>query len=368
MKVPFVDLKAQYQSIKEEILPELEAVCENTSFVLGPFVKKFEDNFAGFIGTKHALALNSGTSADQLAIQSLVKPGDEVITTSNTFIATSEAITAAGGKPVFVDIEEDSYNMDPQRLEAAITSRTKAVVPVHLYGQAADMDPILEIARKHNLFVIEDAAQAHGAEYKGKRAGSLGDAAAFSFYPGKNLGAYGEAGAITTNSDEVARFVKLYRDHGSEEKYVHKLEGHNMRMEGFQGAVLNVKLKHLPQWTEARRRNAAIYNNLFEGVDDVITPREMPYAKHVYHLYVIRVKDRQKLQDFLNEKGVASSYHYKFPLHLQRAYARLGYKEGDFPVTERVMKEIISLPMYPELTPGQIEFVVDAVKEFLSKS
>ncbi len=367
MQVPFVDLKAQYQSIKDEILPELEKVCENTSFVLGPFVKNFEENFAKFTNSKYAIALNSGTAADQLAIQALIQPGDEVITTANTFIATSEAITAAGGKVVFVDIDEDTYNMDPRKLAAAITPKTKVIVPVHLYGQPADMDPILEIAREHGIYVVEDAAQAHGAEYKEQMAGSLGDAAAFSFYPGKNLGAYGEGGAVTTGSEEIAKFIRMYRDHGSEQKYVHEFEGHNMRMAGFQGAVLDVKLKHLKKWTDARRRHAELYNSLFQNVEGVIPPVTLPYVKHVYHLYVIRVKDRDGLQKFLGEKGVASGYHYKFPLHLQKAYSRLGYKEGDFPVTEKVMTEIISLPMYPELTAEQIEYTVNCVKEFLAK-
>lgn len=368
MKVPFVDLKAQYQSIRSEILPQLEAVCENTSFVLGPFVKEFEEAYAKFCDAKHAIAVNNGTSADQLAIMALIKPGDEVITPPNTFFATTEAITAAGGKPVFVDIEEDSYNIDPAKIEAAITPKTRMIVPIHLYGQPADMDPIMDIAKKHNLAVVEDAAQAHGADYKGRRAGSIGDAAAFSFYPGKNLGAYGEAGAVTTNSDEVADFVKLYRDHGSKTKYVHDIEGHNMRMSGFQGAVLAVKLKHLPGWTDNRRRNAALYNEHLNGVAGVITPKEMPYAKHVYHLYVIRVKNREGLQAYLADQGIASGFHYKIPLHLQKAYAGMGHKSGDFPVTEKVMDEILSLPMYPELSAGQIEYVANAVKEFIAKS
>ncbi len=361
MKIPFVDLKSQYQVIRAEILPALEKVCENSSFVLGPSVKKFEDNFSQYIGSKFCLALNSGTAADQLAIQALIQPGDEVITTSNTFIATSEAITAAGGKVKFVDIEEDSYNMDPTKLEAAISMKTKVIIPVHLYGQPVDMDPILEIARAHNLFVVEDAAQAHGAEYNGKKAGTLGKAAAFSFYPGKNLGAYGEGGAVTTDSEKIAEFVQVYRDHGSREKYIHEFEGHNMRMEGFQGAVLNVKLKYLDEWTNKRRRNAKLYDQLFQEVEGIVVPREMPYAKHVYHLYVIRVKEREKLQHYLNENGIASGFHYKYPLHLQKAYQHLGYSEGDFPVTEKVMKEIISLPMYPELTEEQIEYVAHHV-------
>lgn len=367
MKVPFVDLKAQYQSIKEEIIPALTKVCENTSFVLGPFVKEFEKNFARFIGTKYAIGLNSGTSADQLVVRALIEPGDEVITPSNTFIATTEAISAAGGKVVFTEIEEDSYNMDPVKLEAAITSRTKVIVPIHLYGQPADMDPILEIAKKHHLYVVEDAAQAHGAEYKGRKAGTLGDAAAFSFYPGKNLGAYGEGGAVTTNLDELSNFIMKYRDHGSLEKYIHEMEGSNMRMEGFQGAVLDVKLKHLQKWTDDRRKNAQYYDELLKHVDGVIPPKAMPYAKHVYHLYVIRVKDRQGLQQYLGEHGIATGFHYKYPLHLQQAYQHLGYKKGDFPVTEKVMEEIISLPMYPELNREQIEYVVEHIRKFLSK-
>ena len=368
MKVPFVDLKSQYQLVKMEILNDLEEVCEKTSFILGPFVKKFEENFSHYIGSKYCVALNSGTASDQLAIQTLIQPGDEVITTPNTFIATSEAITAAGGKVKFVDIEQDSYNLDPTKLEAVITKNTKVIVPVHLYGQPADMDPIMEIARAHNLHLVEDAAQAHGAEYKGKKAGTLGDAAAFSFYPGKNLGAYGEGGSVTTDSEKIAEFVRMYRDHGSKEKYIHEFEGNNMRIEGFQGAVLNVKLKYLDDWTEKRRRNARLYNQLFRDVEGIVVPKEMPYAKHVYHLYVIRVKEREKLQLYLNKNGIASGFHYKYPLHLQKAYQHLGYKEGDFPVTEKVMKEIISLPMYPELTAEQIEYVADHVIKFVKNN
>jgi dTDP-4-amino-4,6-dideoxygalactose transaminase len=365
MNIPFVDLKAQYQQIRSEILPELEKVCQSTSFVLGPFVKTFEENFAKFIGSKYTIGLNSGTAADQLAIQALIQPGDEVITTPNTFIATSEAITAARGKIVFADIKENTYNIDPLKLESKITAKTKVIVPIHLYGQPADMDPIMEIAGTYELYVVEDAAQAHAAEYKGRKAGSIGDAAAWSFYPGKNLGAYGEAGAVTTNSEEIADFIVKYRDHGSSEKYSHEFEGHNMRMEGFQGAVLNLKLKYLVEWTEKRRRNAEIYNELFKDVEDVITPATSPDVKHVYHLYVIRVKDRKELQQYLSTKGIASGFHYKYPLHFQKAYKYLGYKAGDFPVTEKVMSEIISLPMYPELTAEQIEYVADSVKEFV---
>ncbi|UCF64022.1 MAG: DegT/DnrJ/EryC1/StrS family aminotransferase, partial [bacterium] len=284
------------------------------------------------------------------------------------FIATTEAITAAGGKIVFADIEEDSYNLDPSKIEAKITPKTKAVVPIHLYGQPADMNPIIELAKQYNLCVIEDAAQAHGAEYKGKKAGNLGDAAAFSFYPGKNLGAYGEGGAVTTNSETIANFVNRYRDHGSSEKYIHEVEGYNMRMEGFQGAILNLKLKFLDKWTDLRIRNARIYDSLLQDIDDIIIPRRIPDTKHVYHLYVIRVKNRESLQNFLFDRGIATGFHYKYPLHLQKAYTHLGYKNGDFPITEKVMQEIISLPMYPELSEEQITYVVENLKEFLSVS
>ncbi len=365
MIVPFVDLKKQYYNLEQEILSQLKAVCENSSFILGPFVKTFEENFAKFIGCRHAIGVNSGTSAVQLAVKAFIQPGDEVITVPNTFIATSEAITAAGGKVVFVDIEEDSYNLNPDQLEKAITRKTRVIVPVHLYGQTADMDPILDIARTHNLCVVEDAAQAHDAEYKGRMAGTMGEAAAFSFYPGKNLGAYGEAGAIITNNDDLAEYVRKYRDHGSTEKYVHEFEAHNMRMEAFQAAVLNVKLKYLKEWTARRKKNADLYHQLLSNIEGIITPREMPYAKHVYHLYVIRVRDRDGLQSYLKEKGISTAFHYKYPLHLQKAYAYLGYKEGDFPVTEKVMREIISLPMYPELTEEQIHYVAEHIKKYV---
>lgn len=367
MNVPFLDLKAQYAEIKDDVLDALHNICENTAFAMGPAVKDFESKFAEFTNSKYAVGLNSGTSADQIAIQALIKPGDEVITTANTFIATSEAITAAGGKVVFVDIEEESFNMDPQKLEAAITPKTKVIVPVHLYGQPADMDPINEIAKAHDLLVVEDAAQAHGAEYKGRRCGSLADAAAFSFYPGKNLGAYGEAGAITTDKEEIADFARIFRDHGMREKYVHEIEGHNMRMEGFQGAVLGVKMKYIDTWTEARRRNAKIYDNLFADMTGVKAPKEMSYAKHVWHLYVLRVQNREGLQHFLSEQGIASGFHYKYPLHLQKAYAHLGYQKGAFPVTEKVMEEIISIPMYPELSEDQMNYVAETVRKFVEK-
>jgi dTDP-4-amino-4,6-dideoxygalactose transaminase len=384
MHVNFIDLKKQYTQIKEEVERELQEICQSCKFVLGPKVEMFEQAFAAYTDSKFCIGLNSGTSADQVALKAVIEPGDEIITTANTFIATTEAITAAGGKPVFVDIEEESYNIDPQKIKAAITQKTRAIMPVHLFGQPADMDRILELAKDHNLYVVEDAAQAHGAEYKGryfksgelistnssqwKKCGSIGDAAAFSFYPGKNLGAYGEAGAITTNNPDIDKFVRLYRDHGSSEKYVHEFEGHNMRMAAFQGAVLNIKLKYLDQWTDMRRKNAQYYDQLLSDVETVIAPREMDYAKHVYHLYVVRVEHREELQTFLKENNIYTGFHYKYPLHLQKAYRYLGYKKGDLPVTEKVMQEIISLPMYPELEQSEIEFVVEMIKKFIKAS
>ncbi len=381
MRVDFLNLKKQYDQIKDHILREVIDVCENTSFVMGPKVFAFEKAFADFIGTEYCIGLNSGTSADQVALMAVINPGDEVITTANTFIATTEAITAAGGKPVFVDIDERSYNIDPNKIEAAITEKTKVIMPIHLYGQPADMDPILELANHYNLFVIEDAAQAHGAKYKGelrkngkqlvrsnnaewKKCGSIGDAAAFSFYPGKNLGAYGEAGAIMSDNENIAHFARLFRDHGSAEKYIHEIEGSNMRMAAFQGAVLNIKLPYLEEWTQKRREHATYYNELLADCDEIYTPVEMDYVQHVYHLYVIRTPNREKLHEFLMENTVFTGFHYKFPLHLQNAYKYLGYKKGDLPVTEKVMKEIISLPMYPELESKEIEYVAEKIKQF----
>jgi dTDP-4-amino-4,6-dideoxygalactose transaminase len=291
-----------------------------------------------------------------------VGPGDEVITVPDTFIATAEAISYCGATPVFVDVDEKSYNMDPNLLEAAITPKTKAVIPVHLFGQMSDMDPIMEIARKHNLFVLEDASQAHGARYKGKPAGSIGDAGCFSFYPGKNLGAYGEAGAVVTNDTALADRMRMYRDHGSPKKYYHKVLGWNARMDGFQGAVLSVKLKYLPQWNESRRKNAAIYNQLFAGFGSVVTPIEMDYGKHVYHVYALRVKNRDGLISALAEKGIGTNIHYPVPVHLQDAYSFLGLKKGSFPVAEQCAAEFVSLPMFAELTGEQIQYVADAVK------
>ncbi len=366
MNVPFLDLKSQYLSIKDEIQEALNGVLEKTAFAAGPFAAQFEKEFAEFCGTKHAMGVGSGTDALWAALLAAdVGPGDEVITVPDTFIATAEAITVCGGRPVFVDIEERTYNMDPARLETAITPRTKAVIPVHLFGQTADMDPIMAIARKHGLRVIEDACQAHGAQYKERRAGSIGDAGCFSFYPGKNLGAYGEAGAVVTNDDGIADRIRMFRDHGQQKKYHHALVGWNARMDGFQGAVLSVKLKYIDSWNASRRENAATYGVfLAGGANGLIPPVEAYYAKHIYHIYAVRVKDRDTLMDALGKKGIATGIHYPIPLHLTGAYRSLGYKEGDFPVAEKCAAEFVSLPMFPELTEEQIRYVADAIKEW----
>jgi dTDP-4-amino-4,6-dideoxygalactose transaminase len=364
MKVNFVDLKAQYQTIKPEIDKAIENVISNTAFILGKAVAEFEEQFAGYCGAKHCVGINSGTSALIMALKALdVGEGDEVITTPNTFIATAEAISFAGATPVLVDIEEKNYNLDPTKLEKAITAKTKAIIPVHLYGQPTDMDPILEIAKKKGIPVIEDAAQAHGAQYKGKKTGGLATAACFSFYPGKNLGAYGEGGAVTTDDEGIAQKVRMLRDHGSPKKFYHEFIGNNCRLEGIQGAVLSVKLKHLDKWNDGRRKNADLYRKYLEGTG-VGLPEEMPYARHVYHVFCVRVKERQKLIDFLKEKGIFTNIHYPIPIHLQKAYQFLGYKKGDFPVTEGCMDEILSLPMFAELTEEEIKYTADCIKEF----
>ncbi|MBN1230784.1 MAG: DegT/DnrJ/EryC1/StrS family aminotransferase [Anaerolineales bacterium] len=366
MNIPFVDLKTQYQSIKTEILPALESVLDSTQFVLGKEVKAFEEEFAAYTHSRTAIAVNSGTSALHLALLAVnIGPGDEVITTPFTFVATIAAIRYTGAVPVFVDINPESYTIDPALIEAAITPKTRAIMPVHLYGQMADMDPILVIAKRHNLLVIEDAAQAHGASYKGHPAGSMGDIGCFSFYPGKNLGAYGEGGAITTDSAEFERTIRILRDWGQEKKYEHILKGYNYRMDGFQGAVLRVKLRHLEDWTEARRKNAKQYDQLLSeaGLD---SPKVLPDYRHVYHVYPVLVDEREKVQTYLSDHGVSSGIHYPIPIHLLVAHQDLGHKAGDFPIAERVASQELSLPMYAELTTEMIEYVVsilaDAVK------
>ncbi len=361
--IPFLDLKAQYQTIKDELDHAVLGVLASAGYVLGPEVAKFEEAFAGYHSAAHGVAVNTGTSALHLAMLAAgIGPGDEVITVPFTFVATVAAIRYTGATPVFVDIDPVSMTMDPNGLEAAITPKTKAIVPVHLYGQPADMDPILAIAKRHGLIVIEDACQAHGAEYKGRRVGGIGDAAAFSFYPGKNLGAAGEGGGVTTNNAAFARAIRMMRDWGQEERYKHVTHGFNYRMEGIQGAVLGVKLRHLDRWTAARRERAAAYDRLLEG-SGLTTPQEMPYAKHVYHIYAVRTCDRATLQQSLQAKGIHTGLHYPIPVHLQPAHRDLGYREGQFPHSESAAREVLSLPLFPELPMEQVEEVAGAVRQ-----
>lgn len=361
MTVPFVDLRSQYLSIKQEIDQAVARVLDTTSFILGREVEAFEAAFAEYTGARFCVGVNSGTAAIQLAVSACgLGAGDEVILPANTFFATAEGVSTAGATPVFVDCDPISYNLDVSRIEAAITERTRAIMPVHLYGQAADLDPIFEIAKRHNLLVIEDAAQAHGALYKGKRVGALGRAGCFSFYPGKNLGAYGEGGAVVTDDAEVARHVRLLRDHGSERKYHHEIIGYNFRLEGIQGAVLKVKLNHLDKWNDLRREHAARYTELLQE-SGLILPQEMPYARHVYHLYVVQTNERDRLQQRLSSAGIQTGIHYPIPIHLQPAYAFLKHGRGDFPEAERQATRVLSLPLFPELTARQIERVAEAI-------
>lgn len=367
MQIPLVDLKAQYLNIKDEIDSAIQEVLNNSAFILGKKVEDFEREFAELCNVKHCIGVNNGTSALRLALLSLgIKPNDEVITTPFTFIATTEAISHIGAKPVFVDIDEKTYCIEPEKIKEKMTSKTKAIIPVHLFGQSADMDSIIEIAKKHNLKVIEDAAQAHNALYKNRKVGSIGDVSCFSFYPGKNLGAYGEAGAVCTSDAEIAKKLILLRQHGELVRYYHDIIGDNCRMEAIQGAVLGVKIKYIEEWTEKRRKNAKLYNKLLEKFD-IVLPYEADYGKHVYHIYGIRVKDRDALRDFLSENGISTGIHYPIPLHLQKAYSFMGIKKGSFPISEKTADEILSLPMYPELSEEQMGYISDGIKEFLDK-
>ena len=367
VKVPFVDLKAQYATIKNEVQTSIMEVVENTAFVGGKYVGKFEEDFAAFCGSKYAVGMSSGTSALQLALLGLgVEPGDEVITAANTFIATTEAITHARCSTVLVDADPRSFNIDPAKIEAAITERTKVLIPVHLYGQVADMDAVMEIAKKHNLLVLEDAAQAQGAEYKGKMAGSMGDVGSFSFYPAKNLGAYGDAGMVVTNDKAVADRIRLLSNHGRRSATDHSVEGFNERLDGIQAAVLSTKLPRLEEWNDMRRRAAERYTELLRDLD-VVTPEEMPYAKHIYNLYVIRVAERDRVREAMVEKGIGCGMHYPIPIHLLDAYKHLGKPCGSYPVTEELSAEILSLPMYPEITAEQQEYVAASLAEVLKK-
>ncbi len=364
MKIPYLDLQAQYQSIKDEIGEAIQRVLDNSAYILGPAVKEFEEAFARYSSTRYCAGVNSGTSALEMALRALpIGPGDEVITAANTFVATVAAVAHSGAKPVLVDVDPRTRNMDPQLVQMAMTTRTRVILPVHLYGRPADMDPILRVAERHNAVVLEDAAQAHGAIYKGKRIGSIGKMAAFSFYPGKNLGAYGEGGAVTTSDEALDKRVRMLRDHGSEKKYYHDMLGYNARMEGIQGAVLGVKLKYLDQWNEARRRVAAWYDELLKDVP-VTTPSKDPDIAEVYHLYVIETDRRDALQAYLGKQGVPTLIHYPVPVHLQQGFDFLGYRKGEFPVTEKLAGEILSLPIFPEMTREQAEYVADKIKAF----
>jgi len=362
LQVPFVDLAAQYAAISGEVVEAMARVLTDTDFILGQDVELLEREFAEYCEADYAVGLDSGTSALELALRACgIGPGDEVITAANTFIATALAISYTGATPVMVDIDPDTYNLDPALLEKAITKQTKAIIPVHLYGQPADMDPILGIAHEHDLRVIEDACQAHGARYKGRRVGSLGHVAAFSFYPAKNLGGYGDGGMVVTNDKKLAESIKMMRNYGQREKYTHVLRGYNRRLDTLQAAVLRVKLRHLDTWNEERRQHAQRYQQHLSGTP-FVTPVEAEYGEPVYHLYVIRTQDRDGLRSYLQQQGVSTGIHYPIPIHLQEAYQDLGYSQGSFPVTEEYAGQLLSLPMYAELTPNLIRHVSEALK------
>lgn len=366
--IPFVDLKAQYSGIKDEVNAAIQGVLDSCQFTLGSEVAAFEQEFAVYCQAQYGIGVNTGTSALHLALLAAgIGPGDEVITVPFTFVATVAAIYYTGATPVFVDINPRTFTIDVKAIEGAITERTKAIMPVHLYGHPADMDPILDIAKRHGLVIIEDAAQAHGAEYKGRRVGSLGDMGCFSFYPGKNLGAYGEGGMVVTNNAEYTRTIRMLRDWGAEQKYRHVLKGYNFRLEGIQGAVLRVKLRHLEAWTEARRTAAAHYDELLSD-SGVLTPAAMPYARHVYHIYAIRTQQRSEWQQALQAQGIQTGIHYPIPVHLLPAYADLGYSKGDFPHSEQAANEVLSLPMFAELSRAQCKEVCEAVAMLADQS
>ena len=365
--IPYLDLRAQIKPLRAEIDAAIARTIDNCSFCLGPDVSQFEKDFAKFCGAEHALGFNSGTSALHVAMRLFdVGPGDEVITTPYTFIATSWAISYCGAKPVYVDIDETTFNLDPKLIESAITPRTKAVLPVHLYGQPFDVDAVAAVCKKHNLPFVEDAAQAHGAKYKGRSIGTFGAVSCFSFYPTKNLGAYGEGGAMVTNDAALAARTKSLREHGSTVRYHHDEIGYNYRLEGIQGAVLGVKLKHIESWTRGRQRVAARYTELLSGTP-LRLPTVTPGNESVWHLYTVRAPRRDELKKHLDANGIGNAVHYPIPLHMQKVYADLGYKPGDFPVAEQCAREVLSLPMYAELTDAQIERVAAVIKDFFAR-
>lgn len=367
MKVPLLDLKAEYAGLRDEILPALDHVCQAAAFVLGEEVEAFEREFAAYCGTKHCVALANGTAALHLGLLALgVQPGDEVITSPNTFLATAEAITYCGARPVFVDIDPATANLDPKLFERTITPCTRAVMPVHLYGRAADMDAIRAIAEPRKIRILEDAAQAHGTRYRGRRAGGLGDAAAFSFYPTKNLGAYGEGGALTTDDDQIAKFARAARSHGQTARYDHEFVGYNYRMHGMQGAVLRVKMRHLEAWTARREEIAREYRRLLAGAR-LEMPVDDPRDECVYHQFVIYVRNRNSVMCQLAERGIETTVHYPRPLHLQTAYSSLGYPPGTFPLSERACEHVLSLPIFPQMTAEQVSHVAGSVAEIVGK-
>ena len=364
--IPFLDLKAQYDSIQDEILAAVSAALASTQFVLGKDVAAFEEEFAAYSGGKFGIGVNSGTSALHLALLALgVGRGDEVIAPAMTFIATVSAIDYTGARPVLVDVEPGTCTMDPAKIEAAITPRTKAILPVHLYGQCADMDPILAIGKKHGIPVVEDCAQAHGAEYKGRRAGSMGVMGCFSFYPGKNLGAYGEGGAVVTDNPDYDKTIRMLRDWGCPRRYHHDFKGFNYRLEGIQGAVLGVKMKYIEGWTEKRRAAAKLYREQLAKIPGVRLTEAAADRRHVYHIFAVFVKNRDEVAKRMQEAGIGVGIHYPIPVHLQKCFAELGYKPGDFPVAEQIAAEELTLPIYPELLPVQVEAVVEALRNTL---
>jgi dTDP-4-amino-4,6-dideoxygalactose transaminase len=366
MKVQFVDLKRQYDYIQAEIDQAISNVIQDSAYIGGKYLKSFEQNFADYVGVRHCKGVGNGTDALFVALKSLgISRGDEVITVANSFIATSEAITMTGAKVVFVDCDEVTYNIDVRRIEKSITDKTKAIIPVHLYGQPADMDGIAEIAKKHNLYVIEDAAQAHGAKYKSRNIGSIGNCACFSFFPGKNLGAYGDAGAIVTDNDELAKKICMFPNHGRKEKYNHEFEGINSRLDGLQASILGTKLKYIEKWTERRRSIAKRYDE--ELNDIVVTPVVRPDVRHVYHLYVIRIKNRDEARKILSEKGIATGVHYPIPLPFLKAYSYLGHKPADFPVADSLKDDILSLPIHGDMPDEEVEYVIEQLKESIKK-
>ncbi len=368
MQVPFVDLKAQYQSIKTEVNQAVLNVLENCNFILGHEVEEFEKNFAQFVGTQYAIGVSTGLDALRLALEVLgIGSGDEVIIPANTFIATALAISAVNARPVLVDIDPNTYNIAPDLIEAAITPQTKAIMPVHLYGQACDMKAIMDIAKRHNLRVIEDACQSHGSHYNNQCTGTFGEIGCFSLYPGKNLGAYGDGGIVVTANKELADKVARLRNYGQKQKYYHSEKGLNSRLDTLQAAILNVKLKYLANWNAKRTYNASLYSQHLLGIEQIQPPQTAADRDHIFHLYVVRVKEREKLQKFLSEKGITTLIHYPIPIHMQEAYSDLGYNIGDFPITEKLAQEIASLPMYPELGKEQIQYTCAMIAGFYNQ-